>query len=116
MMQAHQYLRSPIRVARCREIRVEVENRETDPSSIALAVWLKNSSAAGTPAVYLGEQMIAPASTAAAAASTQTLLFSVPLSAKTRTFDEIAVMMLPDSGHQREGPRIAIQQFELVPR
>jgi len=58
MMQAHQYLRSPIRVARCREIRVEIANRENQPGSIVVAVWLKNSSAGEGPAVYLGEQPI----------------------------------------------------------
>jgi hypothetical protein len=116
MMQAHQYLRSPIRVARCREIRVEIEDREVDPGSIFLAGWLKNSSAAGAAAVYLGQQPIAGMSAASASPATETLVFAVPASAKIRTFDEISLVMLPDSGHERVGPRVAIRQFELVPR
>jgi hypothetical protein len=119
MMQAHQYLRSPVRLAHCREIRVEIESRETDPSPIALAVWLKSSAAAGAPAVYLGEQSIASAVPAQASQAvpppTQTLVFALP-ETHMLAFDEISIMILPDSGHQRVGPRIAIRQFELVPR
>ncbi len=115
MMQAHQYLGSPVRVARCREIRIEIESRETDPTPIALAVWLKNSASADAPAVFLGEQPMASLGLTKASPATETLVFAVPAS-RIRTFDEIAIMLLPDSGHQRVGPRIAIRQFELVPR
>jgi hypothetical protein len=115
MMQAHQYLSSPVRVARCREVRIEIESRETDPTPIALAVWLKNSASADAPAVYLGEQPMASVGLTKASPATETLVFAVPTS-RIRTFDEIAIMLLPDSGHQRVGPRIAIRQFELVPR
>jgi hypothetical protein len=108
-MQAHQYLRSPIRIARCRELRVDVENRETEPGSVAIAVWLKNSTAPGAPAVYLGEQPITTA-------GSEDIIFAVPAASKVRSFDEISVMMLPEAGHQRVGPRVAIRQFEFVPR
>ncbi len=116
IMQAHQYLRSPIAVVRCREIRVEVENRETEPGSIALAVWLKNSSAPDGPAVYLGEQPIMGAGGWNGSPAAETLAFAVPAAAKVRAFDEISVMVLPDYGHQQVGPRVAIEQFEVVPR
>jgi len=116
IMQAHQYLRSPIAVARCREIRVEVENRETEPGSVVLAVWLKNSSAKEGPAVYLGEQPIPGAGAGNGAPAAGTLVFAIPAATKVRAFDEISVMMLPDSGHQQVGPRVAIEQFEVVPR
>jgi hypothetical protein len=109
LMQAHQYLRSPIRIARCRELRVDVENRETEPGSVAIAVWLKNSTTPGAPAVYLGEQPITNA-------GSEEIIFAVPPGSKVRSFDEISVMMLPEAGHQRVGPRVAIRQFEFVPR
>jgi hypothetical protein len=115
MMQAHQYLRSPLRTARCRQIRVEVETRENDPGSIRLALSLKNSSVAGSSAVYLGEQSITAAAANGAAAS-QTLTFAVPASAKLRSFNEITLMILTDAWYQRVGPRVAIREFELVPR
>jgi hypothetical protein len=116
MMQAHQYLRSPIAIARCREIRVEVENRETEPGSIVLAVWLKSSSAADARAVYLGEQPITSAGTVNGSPVAETLAFAIPAVGKVRAFDQISVMMLPESGHQQVGPRVAIEQFEVVPR
>jgi hypothetical protein len=43
-------------------------------------------------------------------------VFAIPAATKVRAFDEISVMMLPDSGHQQVGPRVAIEQFEVVPR
>jgi hypothetical protein len=110
-MEAHQFLRTPIRLARCREIQVEIENRETGPGLIGMAVWLKNSAEAGAPALYLGQQPIA-----GSAPDEETLAFAVPASGRIRRFDEITVMMLPDEGHQMVGPRIAIEQFELLPR
>ena len=116
LMSAHQYLRSPIRLAHCREIRVAVESREADPASISLAVWLKSSSSAGAPAVYLGEQTIAKSGTASTSPADKTVVFAVPAGAKLRAFDEISLMILPEAEHQKVGPRVAIRQFELVPR
>ncbi|UWZ86779.1 hypothetical protein [Occallatibacter riparius] len=116
MMQAHQYLRSPLRIARCRQIRVEVETRETDPKAIVLGLSLKNSSAAGNSAVSLGEQPITAVATANGAPASQTLTFAVPASAKLRSFDEITLMMLTEAWDQRVGPRVAIREFQLVPR
>lgn len=116
LMQAHQYLRSPVRIARCREIRVEIENRDTEPGTVALALWLKSSSSAGAPAVYLGQQPITAVASVNTPTASETLVFAIPASTKLRSFDEIALMMLPDSGHRLVGPRIAIQQFEMLPR
>lgn len=104
-MQAHQHLRSPVRVARCRQIRVEIENRETEAGIFNVALWLKNSS----DAVYLGQQPLT-------AAGRTTLTFAVPSGGKMKAFDELAVMILPDRGHDRVGPRVAVEEFELTPR
>jgi hypothetical protein len=116
MMQAHQYLRSPLRTARCRQIRVEVETRESDPKAIVLGLSLKNSSAAGNSAVSLGEQPITAVATPTGTPASQTLTFTVPASAKVRSFDEITLRMLTEAWDQRVGPRVAIRAFELVPR
>jgi hypothetical protein len=119
-MEAHEFLRVPIRVARCRQIRVVIEDKERQAGSIAVAVWLKNSSAPGAPAVYLGQQPIVSGGAGQlqrnAAPTEETLVFAIPTETKMRRFDEIAVVMLPDSAHQFAGPQIAIEQFELVPR
>ncbi|HEY3706619.1 MAG TPA: hypothetical protein VGL22_16270 [Terracidiphilus sp.] len=116
MMQAHQYLRSQVRIARCREIRVQVESREPVPGAVVLAVWLKDSSGTSERALYLGQQPITEVGSLTASPAQQTLVFAIPPSAKMRIFNEIALEMLPDTDHQRVGPRVAIRQFELVPR
>ena len=116
MMQAHQYLRSPLRIARCRQIRVEVETRETDPRAIVLGLSLKNSSGANPSTLYLGEQPITAVATASSTPASQTLTFAVPASAKLRSFDDITLQMLTEAWDQRVGPRVAIREFELVPR
>ena len=46
----------------------------------------------------------------------ETLRFSVPPDAPLRKFNEITVMFLPDIEHMFVAPKIAIQQFELLPR
>jgi hypothetical protein len=119
MMQAHQFLRAPVRVSRCREIRMQIRSREMGDGVIAIAIWLKNSAATGASEVYLGERPVAGGNSDALlspAGAAQTLVFPVPSAPRARKFDEISVMILPDSRHQRVGPRIAIEQFEIVPR
>jgi hypothetical protein len=120
IMQAHEFLRSRIRLAHCREIRVKIDDRDNETGFISMAVWLKDSSLAGAPAVYLGQQTIrGPGDavvTGKSAGTEELLVFAVPAGAKIRSFDEITVVLLPDTGHRQVGPRIAIEQFELVPQ
>ena len=47
---------------------------------------------------------------------TETLHFEVPAVQGLREFDEITVMVLPDIEHQFVAAKIAIRQFELLPR
>jgi hypothetical protein len=119
-MEAHQFLGAPIRVLRCRGIEVEIENRDNDPGAISMAVLLRDSSSARTPALYIGEQPIVTKEPGnfriKSAPVAETLRFAVPAQARVRKFDEITVMILPDAGHQRVGPRIGIDEFALLPR
>ena len=46
----------------------------------------------------------------------ETLRFAVPARGRIRSFNEITVMMIADAGHAKVGPRIAIQQFQFIPR
>jgi hypothetical protein len=46
----------------------------------------------------------------------ETLRFSIPADAKMRSFNEITVMMLPDVEHALVAPKIALRQFQLLPR
>ena len=73
-----------------------------------------------TPTLLLGEQSIASTKPEHFSYKSEpvfeTLRFSVPATAKIRRFDEITVMMLPDVEHALVGPKIAIKQFQLLPR
>jgi hypothetical protein len=132
VMDAHQTLGASIPIARCREIDVEIENHDNHPGSVAMAVLLSDGSAPGKPELYLGQQPI-PAAEAgpgsidsalpgelahsmSAEGSMQTLHFAIPAAAKIRQFNEITVMMLPDTPHSHDAPKIAVREFQLMPR
>jgi hypothetical protein len=118
-MEAHQNLGTPIRLARCREIRVTLENRDLRPGVINLAVLLTDSISTGKPTLYVGQQPVLtgqPGQSIDSAPVTQALRFPIPAPAKIRKFDEITVMFLADGEHFDKGPKIAIQQFQLLPR
>lgn len=118
-MEAHQNIGAPIRLARCREIQVTLENRDLRPGVINLAVLLTDSASPGKPTLYLGQQPVLtgqPGQSIDSSPVTQTLIFPIPIPAKIRNFDQITVMFLADGGHFDKAPKIAIQQFQLLPR
>jgi hypothetical protein len=120
VMDAHQYLSAAIPIARCREITVEIENRDNTAGAVSLGVLLTDGTSAKRSAVYLGEQPIASTRPGHFAyksgAVFETLHFSVPANARVRRFSEITVLILPDIERTLEAPKVAIQQFQLYPR
>ena len=119
VMEAHQTLGSAIPLARCREIQVGILSRDNRPGAINIALLLSHSSAPANQ-LYLGQQPVASSQHDAfavkSAPAAETLRFPVPESAKLRTFDQITVMFLPDESNYDTGPKVAIQQFQLIPR
>ncbi|MHB2006950.1 MAG: hypothetical protein ACYCOX_02760 [Acidobacteriaceae bacterium] len=119
-MEAHQSLGIPIDLARCREIQVDIENRDNRPGTIALAVLLTDSASPGKPTLYLGQQPVVTSEQGHFAFNSspahEVLSFPVPEHAKIRKFDGITVMFLADVEDMQVGPKIAIQQFNLLPR
>ena len=120
VMDAHQALGAAIPIARCREIQVEIENRDNRTGVIALGVLLTDAASTKKPTLYLGQQPIVSTEpehfSFKSAPVFEALRFSVPTGVKIRRFDEITVMMLPDVEHALVGPKIAIKQFQLFPR
>ncbi len=120
VMDAHQKLPASIRIARCREIQVEIENLDNRAGMIALGMLLTDGESSATRTLYLGQQPIVSTDPAHFYVKTtpayETLRFSVPSDAPIRKFNEITVMFLPDIEHMFVAPKIAIQQFELFPR
>ena len=120
VMEAHQNLGSPIPIARCREIQVTILNRDNRRGVLNVAMLLRNSAAPSKPALYLGQEPIVTSEPVHFADKsspvTETLRFAVPALASIRKFNEITVMFLPDDANFEIGPKLAIQDFELLPR
>lgn len=120
LMDAHQELPKAIPLDRCREIDVEVANRDNHTGLIALGLLLGDEASRQKPSLYLGAEPLE--STQArhfsykAAPVSETLRFAVPLDAKIRRFNEITVLVLPDIEHRFLAPKIAIEQFQILPR
>ncbi len=119
-MEAVQNLGAPIRLARCREVQVTVENRDNVRGSIAVGVALTDASAPGKPSVSLGEQTILSSEpdqfAVKLAPVNEVLRFAVPDSAALRRFNQITVDYYSGPEHWQLGARVAIDQFELIPR
>jgi hypothetical protein len=120
IMEAHQRLGGLIRLSRCREIDVDVMNRDNLPGTIAIALRLGNSLVPGANWVQTAEQPMESTLPGYFVEKTspvfETLHFAVPARARIRSFNEITVMVIPDVGHSKIGPKIAIVQFAFVPR
>jgi hypothetical protein len=120
VMDAHQYLSAAIPIARCREVTVELGNRDNTIGAISLGVLLTDGTSAGKPTLSLGEQPVESTQREHFSIKTtpvfETLHFHVPADARMRKFNEITVLVLPEIEHRYEAPKIAIQQFELFPR
>lgn len=120
LMEAHQRLIGPVRLSRCGEIDVEIENRDNAPGALSMAVLLGDSTLPNRPTLYLGKKEIETSMPGfwsyKIGPVPETLRFAIPAPAPIRKFDEITVMLLPDIEHAMLGPKIAIEQFQLFPR
>jgi hypothetical protein len=119
VMEAHQTLGAAIPLARCREIQVELLNSDNRSGVTNLAVLLGHSSAPSNQ-LYLGQQPLVSSQPGQfrykATAAEEKLSFPIPVSAKLRGFDQITILFLPDEANLDQGSKVAIQQFQLVPR
>lgn len=119
-MQAHQDLFGSIPVARCREIDVEIENSDNLAGRVSLALLLTSGSSTRGRTIFVGQQVIAstqPENFAFKAAPVrETLRFVVPPSLAAERFGGLTVLLLPDIEHTFVAPRIAVDQFEILPR
>jgi hypothetical protein len=120
VMEAHQSLGTSIDLSRCGEIQVAVQNGDHRPGRIALAVVLTDLTSPGKPSLYLGAKPVLssePAhSSLRVSPESEVLRFQAPSHAKIHQFDEITVLFLPDAERSTIGSKIAIRQFELLPR
>lgn len=120
VMEAHQKLRSPIRLVDCREIQVTIVDADRRPGQISLGVILTNSDAKGKPSIFLGSDPISSSPgdmpSLSASSSQELLAFQVPIRGRIDRFNEITVLFFPDARRSTLGPKIGIEQFEIFPR
>jgi hypothetical protein len=119
-MEAHQSLETSIPLARCKEIEVEVLNRDNRRGLVSVGVLLTDSASRGRQTIYLGQQAVVSSQAEHFAMKTlpvsEVVRFMVPGTGKIRRFDEINVMFFPDGANFGKGPKMAVGQFELMPR
>jgi hypothetical protein len=127
IVKAHQGLVAMVRLARCREIDVEIENRDESPGAFAMELLLTSTNLGHETRLSLGRQTIDSRAPIAASeqavgmeqvhsAAFETLRFAVPAHATIRAFNGVTVVLTPDARHAKVGPRISIRQFQLLPR
>jgi hypothetical protein len=120
IMEAHQALGAAIPLACCREMQVTIENSDNAPGLIAIGVLLTDSTSLGKPTFYLGQQTIVSTEpgrfTAKSSPVPEVLHFPIPNHSRIQEFDEITIVFFPDSERPYTGAKIAIKQFDLVPR
>lgn len=120
VMEAHQSLAAAIPLACCREIQVAIENYDNAPGVIALGVLLTDSTSLGKPTLYLDQQTVVSTEpgrfTVKSSPVREVLRFRVPNHAKIRQFDEITLIFFLDLERPYTGAKIAIKQFDLIPR
>ena len=119
-MSAHENLARPLRLNCCGTIDVGIENRENRPGELALALVLIDNTARGKPSLYLGQHAIVSSQpdhfAEKSVAVHETLRFAIPTYAPLKRFDEMALVVMSDTGWMDRGARVAIVQFELEPR
>lgn len=120
IMQAHQKLGVAIPLTHCREIQLGLLNRENRTGILNVAMFLTDGRAPGRPQLYLGQQPVVSSLpdryTVKSLPVSETIHFSTPQKAKIHQFDEITIMILPDGERNNTGPKVAIEQFALLPR
>jgi hypothetical protein len=119
VMEAHQDLGAAIPLACCREIQVTMENNDNTRGAMALGVLLTDSTSLGKPTLYLDQQPVISAEPShfsfKSSPALEVLRFAIPIHPRIQRFDEITVIIFPDSERARTGAKIAITQFVLLP-
>ena len=120
LMEAHQKIGRPIRLAACGEIDVVLTNADTRPGEIDLALVLADSSTRGRPRQVLAARQVIsslPESIPQDRAPVKEVLrFAVPAGAHLRRFDDVTVQFILAPRHARTGAKISVESFELIPR
>ncbi len=99
---------------------MSIENSDNAPGMIAIGVLLADSTSLGKPTSYLGQQTVVSTEPDRFALKSsplpEVLHFPIPDRSPIEKFDQITIVFFPDSERPYTGAKIAIKQFDLVPR
>lgn len=123
IMEAHQKLGFAFTPDCCKAIRVEMENCDKLPGEMFMGLMLADSSSVGRgshrqPDLYLGTQQIVQTASivqSSCSQKTEVLTFPIAKSSK-RKFDELKILFALDPRRADIGAKVAVKQFEFVPR
>jgi hypothetical protein len=116
IMEAHQDLGKLIDLACCREIRIEIENADRYPGTVAMELVLVNSREGQKGSVSLGKAPVTSAPGDPGAPLRETLTFPIPSRAAIRQFDELMIRFPRQRQRINRSAKIAINRFVLIPR
>jgi len=114
-MEAHQSLASPIDLAACSTIEVEVRNADALPGAVTLELILRDSSKP-LPPVSLGSMLIPERTSIEQSTRESTLSFPVPLNPPIPGFDQLTFRFLPIASRWKVSPSVSIVSITLIPR
>lgn len=116
IMEAHQNLGKLIDLACCREIRIEIQNADRYPGTVAVELVLVNSRDGQKGSVSLGSAPVTSAPGDPRAPLKETLTFPLRAHASIRQFDELMIRFPRQRSRINRSAKIAIDRFVLVPR
>jgi hypothetical protein len=120
IMEAHQNLGKLIDLACCREIRIEIQNADRYPGTVAVELVLVNNREGQQGQVSLGNAPVTSAPGWLTGDSDspmrETLTFPIPAHPSIRQFDELMIRFPRKKTRIERSARIAIDRFILVPR
>ena len=119
LMQAHQRLGSPLPIGCCREVEVEIENREQTSDTPEFAMSLSDSAHPGKT-LLLGVQSLPASQQAGSTPARQTLRFAIPaptgpVQDQLRQFDQIDMLIMPSAARMQSGAKLAVHTLKFMP-
>ena len=121
LMEARQSLGAAIQLRCCREIQVTIENHDNIPGRIAIGVLLTDSTSIGKPTLYLDQRPVMstepkPVFCEILAGPGGTAVSRSRVIQGSTGLMRLPSFSFPDTERAKAAAKIAIQEFELVPR
>jgi hypothetical protein len=120
IMEAHQSLGSSIDLSCCGALEMEIKNGDNLPGKIVMAVVLTDTHRSSQPSLALSGQTVVSSEPGhffiKSSPVEEKLRFSIPPRREIEKFDEITVIYFPPPDRAIVGLKVAIEQFELMPR